>query len=154
MKKIVCLIMALLTVTCIFCSCGKKISSGSENGQSETEGLSGKNKRSEITTRNPYEVKTELGTGKNKFVYEIIKPDGTVLSYLVNTDYTNVGETLSNYGLITFSADEKGNETWLINGIDITEGEWVFYIDGKHSKKSPNEIEIDEMSIYSFVYDN
>lgn len=136
-KRFMFTVIALvLALTFVFCSCG-------ENNDSQAD-----------TTTDVSVALTDLGSGKSRFVFEVVDGEGNVTSFNVHTDETVVGEALQEYGLISGEEGAYGIYIKEVNGIiadyEIDGTYWAFYVDGEMSMKGADQVEIVEGATYSF----
>lgn len=141
MKKsgIVAIILALLTIVSVFCSCGGE-------------------KAPEIVTNANSSPITQFGNGKNRFLLNIVDKDGKLSEFAINTDETTIGSALEKIGLIKGTEGAYGLYVTIVNGIKAeyeTDGcYWAFYIGDDLATTGVDSVEIVEDTVYTFRVEN
>lgn len=128
--------IVLIAATALFVSGCKK-----ENADSGTSSVS----ESEVIS---------LGAGKTSFDFQVVYDNGKCENYLIKTDKKNVGEALSELGLIEGENGDYGLMVDTVNGVKAVYEEdhkyWAFYVDGNYAPKSADQTEIEKGKKYSF----
>ncbi|MCR5151483.1 MAG: hypothetical protein K6B52_09720 [Clostridiales bacterium] len=139
-KTVYFLFTAFLAVLVLFCSCSKTDKSVPETA----------------VTADRNALKTEIGTGRISFYFEVTDEKSTLKSFLIHTDETNLYNALNSYGLIKTQVINEGETVKNIDGItaysDENKTHWAFFINGKKSSTVCEKTVIEEGSIYSFVF--
>ena len=130
MRKVISVILAVLCLAGVFCSCTKKAPDT-------------------VETKQRTAIRTVYGTpGQNHhFYWDIVKEDGTIDGYEIWTMEKTFGGALEKMKVAEFTV----NETEVVN-YDLPEGtRWAFYINGAYSKENPKDLETVNGYIYSLV---
>jgi hypothetical protein len=100
----------------------------------------------------------EIGSGSNRFRFDVVDKDGVTTSYLVHTSESSVGQALVGVGLLEGTFTSFGVLVRSVDGIpvDFTADQafWGFYVDGVFADENNRVDQItiaDDLSvIYSF----
>ena len=95
-----------------------------------------------------------LGEGETQFTFTVTDAEGSVSSFIINTDRTTVGAALLELELISGEDGPYGLYVKTVNGItadyDIDGTYWCFYIDGEYAMSGVDKTDIIEGTVYSF----
>lgn len=139
MKKahIIAVILALIAVISAFCSCSTK-----------TE------PKPEIVTNANSNPITQLGSGANRFLLNIVDKDGKLSEFAINTDEVTVGAALEKIDMIRGTQGAYGLYVTIVNSIKAeyeTDGcYWAFYIGDELATTGVDSVEIVEGETYTF----
>ena len=96
----------------------------------------------------------EYGEGEKSFTLEVTDADENVVSCVINTDATTVGEALCDLGLIDGDDSEYGLYVKSVNNMTYnyeTDGKyWAFYIDGEYAMTGVDDTDVTDGSTYAF----
>ncbi len=136
MRLLFSIISVALIAVFIFCSCQNKPSD-------ETA----------TTTFVEMTEMTEIGQGKNIFVFRVHDENGHITPFIIKTDKTIVGEALQEYGLIEGDEGNFGLYVKKVNGIfaeyETTGNYWAFYIGDSYAAQGIDMTEIVNGEVYS-----
>lgn len=96
----------------------------------------------------------EFGEGDKSFTLEVTGEDANVISCVVYTNASTVGEALSDLNLIDGDDSEYGLYVKSVNNMTYsyeTDGKyWAFYVDGEYAVNGVDDTEITDGSTYAF----
>ena len=105
-------------------------------------------------TETPSVIGGVKGEGETVFPFEVIKPDGTKISYEVHTDKTTVGEALLDAGLIAGEDGAYGLYVKTVDGVTLDYDKdgmyWSFYINGEYAMSGVDTTDITADTVYAF----
>lgn len=97
---------------------------------------------------------TSVGEGSTVFSFTVVDKDGNTTPFEIHTDKENVGEALTELGLIDGEDSGYGLFVKTVNGITAdydTDGVyWAFYIDGEYAATGVDATPITDGADYSF----
>ncbi len=95
-----------------------------------------------------------VGEGNLSFALTITDEIGSELNVTVHTDRSNIGEALTDLGIIAGEEGVYGLYVKTVNGISLDfsqENEyWAFYVNGEYTADGPYRTEISDGSAYAF----
>lgn len=95
-----------------------------------------------------------LGAGAAAFTFTVVDREGNETTAVIRTDKTNVGDALTELGLIDGEKNPYGFYVTTVNGItldfDADGWYWAFWVDGKYAASGVDSTEITDGSVYSF----
>ena len=128
---------------------------GSEDDAEEESGVSADQIGAEVSY--PTEAITEgaeFGEGDKSFTLEVTGEDANVISCVVYTNASTVGEALTALNLIDGDDSEYGLYVKSVNNMTYsyeTDGKyWAFYVDGEYAVNGVDDTEITDGSTYAF----
>ncbi len=134
-SRIVAVLIAVLTVASVFCSCTTA-------------------KKPEIVTNANSNPITQLGSGANRFILNVVDKDGKLSEFAVNTDEKTVGAALEGIDMIRGKQSQYGLYVTIVNSIKAeyeTDGcYWAFYIGNELASTGVDAVEIVEGETYTF----
>ena len=96
----------------------------------------------------------EFGEGDKSFTLEVADEDANVISCVVYTNASTVGEALSDLNLIDGDDSEYGLYVKSVNNMTYsyeTDGKyWAFYVDGEYAVTGVDDTEVTDGSTYAF----
>ena len=96
----------------------------------------------------------EFGEGDKSFTLEVTGEDANVISCVVYTNASTVGEALTALNLIDGDDSEYGLYVKSVNNMTYnyeTDGKyWAFYVDGEYAVNGVDDTEITDGSTYAF----
>ena len=96
----------------------------------------------------------EFGEGDKSFTLEVTGEDANVISCVVYTNASTVGEALSDLNLIDGDDSEYGLYVKSVNNMTYsyeTDGKyWAFYVDGEYAVTGVDDTEVTDGSTYAF----
>ena len=102
-----------------------------------------------------YRKDKEFGKGSKTLVFEV-EAEGEKVTFTIKTDKKTVGEALLEHDLISGEEGPFGLYVKKVNGMtadyDVNQTYWAFYVDGEYAMTGVELTEINEESVYKFVY--
>ncbi|MBR6344947.1 MAG: DUF4430 domain-containing protein, partial [Lachnospiraceae bacterium] len=96
----------------------------------------------------------EFGEGDKSFTLEVTGEDANVISCVVYTNASTVGEALTELNLIDGDDSDYGLFVKSVNNMTYnyeTDGKyWAFYVDGEYAVNGVDDTEITDGSTYAF----
>lgn len=135
-SRVIAIILAILTIASVFCSCDKTA------------------KKPELVTNANSNPITQLGSGKNRFLLNVVDNNGRLSEFVINTDEKTVGSALKKIDMIRGKESSYGLYVTVVNSIRAeyeTDGcYWAFYIGDELASTGVDAVEIVEDTIYTF----
>lgn len=95
-----------------------------------------------------------LGQGQTEFAFTVVDAQGNEKSYTIRTDKKNVGEALTELGLISGVQDTYGLYVKTVDGITVDYDKdkkyWAFYVNGAYATAGVDTTEITPGASYAF----
>ncbi len=139
----VCGVLLAVTMAAGMTACGNKnADNGSvqESAQAQTEGV--------------FADGSDLGEGNIEFTLTVTDKDGAESSFTVHTDKENVGEALTEIGIIAGEEGDYGLYVKTVNGVtadyDVDQTYWAFYINGEYASTGVDSTPVTAGDTYSF----
>ena len=128
---------------------------GSEDDAEEESGVSADQIGAEVSyTTEAITDGAEFGEGDKSFTLEVTGEDANVISCVVYTNASTVGEALTALNLIDGDDSEYGLYVKSVNNMTYsyeTDGKyWAFYVDGEYAVNGVDDTEITDGSTYAF----
>ena len=125
-KVRVCGVLLAVTMAAGMTACGSKSGdNGSTQGtvQAQTDGV--------------FADGSELGEGNTEFTLTVTDTEGAESSFTIHTDKENVGDALTEIGIIAGEEGDYGLYVKTVNGVtadyDVDQTYWAFYINGEYA---------------------
>lgn len=146
-KVRVCGVLLAVTLTAGMTACGSKSGdNGSTQGpvqesvQAQTDGV--------------FVDGSELGEGNTEFTLTVTDKEGTESSFTIHTDKENVGDALTEIGIIAGEEGDYGLYVKTVNGVtadyDVDQTYWAFYINGEYASTGVDATSVTAGDTYSF----
>ena len=137
MKKTILPLIVLITlITCLFCGC-KNNSVQNENPDSSSSFFT-----------------TDLGEGKNSFVFVVSDADGNQKAFNISTNKEIVGDALKEHNLISGEEGDFGLYVKTVDGKTYDYNKdgkyWAFYINGEYATTGVDKTKINTSDSYMF----
>ena len=151
MKKLVsgkwkvraCGVLLAVTMAAGMTACGSKSGdNGSTQGtvQAQTDGV--------------FADGSELGEGNTEFTLTVTDTEGAESSFTIHTDKENVGDALTEIGIIAGEEGDYGLYVKTVNGVtadyDVDQTYWAFYINGEYASTGVDATPVTAGDTYSF----
>ena len=155
MKKLVsgewkvraCGVLLAVTMVAGMTACGSKAGdNGSTQGtvqesvQAQTDGV--------------FADGSELGEGNTEFSLTVTDKEGAESSFTIHTDKENVGDALTEIGMIAGEEGDYGLYVKTVNGVtadyDVDQTYWAFYINGEYASTGVDATPVTAGDTYSF----
>ncbi len=111
-----------------------------ETAQAQTEGV--------------FDDGSNLGEGNTEFTLTVTDKDGAESSFTIHTDQENVGDALTEIGIIAGDESDYGLYVKTVNGItadyDTDQTYWAFYINGEYAVTGVDSTPVTAGDTYSF----
>lgn len=134
-SRIIAILLAALTIASLFCSCTST-------------------KKPEVVTNANSNPITQLGSGKTRFLFNVVDKEGKLSEFAINTDETTVGAALKKIDMIRGKEGAYGLYVTVVNSIKAeyeTDGcYWAFYIGNELATTGVDSVEIVEGTVYTF----
>lgn len=146
-KVRVCGVLLAVTMAAGMTACGGKSGdNGStqgtiqESAQAQTEGV--------------FADGSDLGEGNTEFTLAVTDKDGNESSITIHTDKENVGDALTEIGIIAGEEGDYGLYVKTVNGVtadyDTDQTYWAFYINGEYASTGVDATPVTAGDTYSF----
>ncbi len=142
-KVRVCGVLLAVSMAVGMTACSNKTTdNGSiqETAQAQTEGV--------------FDDGSNLGEGNIEFTLTVTDKDGAESSFTIHTDQENVGDALTEIGIIAGDESDYGLYVKTVNGItadyDTDQTYWAFYINGKYASTGVDSTPVTAGDTYSF----
>ena len=147
LKVRVCGVLPAVTMAAGMTACGGKSGdNGStqgtiqESAQAQTEGV--------------FADGSDLGEGNTEFTLAVTDKDGNESSFTIHTDKENVGDALTEIGIIAGEEGDYGLYVKTVNGVtadyDTDQTYWAFYINGEYASTGVDATPVTAGDTYSF----
>lgn len=97
---------------------------------------------------------SELGEGNTEFTLTVTDKEGAESSFTIHTDKGNVGDALTEIGMIAGEEGDYGLYVKTVNGVtadyDVDQTYWAFYINGEYASTGVDATPVTAGDIYSF----
>lgn len=97
---------------------------------------------------------SELGEGNTEFTLTVTDKEGTESSFTIYTDKENVGDALTEIGMIAGEEGDYGLYVKTVNGVtadyDVDQTYWAFYINGEYASTGVDATPVTAGDTYSF----
>ena len=97
---------------------------------------------------------SDLGEGNTEFTLTVTDKDGTESSFTIHTDKENVGDALTETGIIAGEEGYYGLYVKTVNGVtadyDVDQTYWAFYINGEYASTGVDSTPVTAGDTYSF----
>ena len=159
LKKLWSVVLATMLVAAMsVCAvgCGNTEAPAADSADAEEEsGVSADQIGAEVSyTTEAITDGAEFGEGDKSFTLEVTGEDANVISCVVYTNASTVGEALSDLNLIDGDDSEYGLYVKSVNNMTYsyeTDGKyWAFYVDGEYAVNGVDDTEITDGSTYAF----
>ena len=142
-KVRVCGVLLAVTMAAGMTACGSKSGdNGSTQGtvQAQTDGV--------------FADGSELGGGNTEFTLTVTDTEGAESSFTIHTDKENVGDALTEIGIIAGEEGDYGLYVKTVNGVtadyDVDQTYWAFYINGEYASTGVDATPVTAGDTYSF----
>ena len=142
-KVRVCGVLLAVSMVAGMTACGSKnADNGSvqETAQAQTDGV--------------FADGSDLGEGNTEFTMTVTDKDGTESSFTIHTDKENVGDALTEIGIIAGEEGDYGLYVKTVNGVtadyDVDQTYWAFYINGEYASTGVDSTPVTAGDTYSF----
>ena len=142
-KVRVCGVLLAVTMAAGMTACGSKSGdNGSTQGtvQAQTDGV--------------FADGSELGEGNTEFTLTVTDTEGAESSFTIHTDKENVGDALTEIGIIAGEEGDCGLYVKTVNGVtadyDVDQTYWAFYINGEYASTGVDATPVTAGDTYSF----
>ena len=142
-KVRVCGVLLAVTMAAGMTACGSKSGdNGSTQGtvQAQTDGV--------------FADGSELGEGNTEFTLTVTDTEGAESSFTIHTDKENVGDALTEIGIIAGEEGDYGLYVKTVNGVtadyDVDQTYWAFYINGEYASTGVDHTPVTAWDTYSF----
>ena len=142
-KVRVCGVLLAVTMAAGMTACGSKSGdNGSTQGtvQAQTDGV--------------FADGSELGEGNTEFTLTVTDTEGAESSFTIYTDKENVGDALTEIGIIAGEEGDYGLYVKTVNGVtadyDVDQTYWAFYINGEYASTGVDATPVTAGDTYSF----
>ena len=142
-KVRVCGVLLAVTMAAGMTACGSKSGdNGSTQGtvQAQTDGV--------------FADGSELGEGNTEFTLTVTDTEGAESSFTIHTDKENVGDALTEIGIIAGEEGDYGLYVKTVNGVtadyDVDQTYWAFYINGEYASTGVDATSVTAGDTYSF----
>lgn len=142
-KVRVCGVLLAVTMAAGMTACGSKSGdNGSTQGtvQAQTDGV--------------FADGSELGEGNTEFTLTVTDTEGAESSFTIHTDKENVGDALTEIGIIAGEEGDYGLYVKTVNGVtadyDVDQIYWAFYINGEYASTGVDATPVTAGDTYSF----
>ena len=159
LKKLWSIVLATMLVAAIsVCAvgCGNTEAPAADTADAEEEsGVSADQIGAEVSyTTEAITDGAEFGEGDKSFTLEVTGEDANVISCVVYTNASTVGEALTELNLIDGDDSEYGLYVKSVNNMTYsyeTDGKyWAFYVDGEYAVNGVDDTKITDGSTYAF----
>lgn len=151
MKKYIFCIAILLIAISIFASCAKNTETPANETTTAATLITTEQTTFALPSEEPTYL-TSIGNGANSFVFNVIDLEGNETSYLIKTDLSAVGPSLTSLGMININ--EANGAITDVNGINAdtnkTGVKWAVYSNGENITATVNETTIKSGTVYTF----
>lgn len=141
-KVRVCGVLLAVSMAAGMTACGNKnAENGSvqESAQAQTEGV--------------FADGSDLGEGNTEFTLTVTDKDGAESSFTIHTDKENVGDALTEIGIIAGEEGDYGLYVKTVNGVtadyDVDQTYWAFYINGEYASTGVDSTPVTAGDTYS-----
>lgn len=97
---------------------------------------------------------SDLGEGNTEFTLTVTDKDGAESSFTIHTDKENVGDALTEIGIIAGEEGDYGLYVKTVNGVtadyDTDQTYWAFYINGEYASTGVGATPVNAGDTYSF----
>ena len=97
---------------------------------------------------------SELGEGNTEFTLTVTDTEGAESSFTIHTDKENVGDALTEIGIIAGEEGDYGLYVKTVNGVtadyDVDQTYWAFYINGEYASTGVDATPVTAGDTYSF----
>ena len=97
---------------------------------------------------------SDLGEGNTAFTLTVTDKDGAESSFTIHTDKENVGDALTEIGIIAGEEGDYGLYVKTVNGMtadyDVDQTYWAFYINGEYASTGVDSTPVTAGDTYSF----
>ena len=97
---------------------------------------------------------SDLGEGNTEFTMTVTDKDGAESSFTIHTDKENVGDALTEIGIIAGEEGDYGLYVKTVNGVtadyDVDQTYWAFYINGEYASTGVDSTPVTAGDTYSF----
>lgn len=129
------------------------IACGSKSG--DNSGTQGTVQESAQTqTEGAFADGSELGEGNTEFTLTVTDKEGAESSFTIHTDKENVGDALTEIGIIAGEEGDYGLYVKTVNGVtadyDADQTYWAFYINGEYASTGVDSTPVTAGDTYSF----
>lgn len=142
-KMMTCGVLLAVAMTAGMTACG------SSNGAGNTVQES-----AEAAVDGVFADGSELGEGNTEFVLTVTDGDGAESSFTIHTDKENVGDALTEIGIIAGEEGDYGLYVKTVNGVtadyDVDQTYWAFYINGEYASTGVDSTPVTAGDTYSF----
>lgn len=142
-KVKVCGVLLAVSMVAGMTACGSKnVDNGNvqETAQTQTDGA--------------FTDGSDLGEGNTEFTLTVTDKDGTESSFTIHTDKENVGDALTEIGIIAGEEGDYGLYVKTVNGVtadyDVDQTYWAFYINGEYASTGVDSTPVTAGDTYSF----
>jgi len=101
-------------------------------------------------------IPTDIGEGSISFIFEVKDDKEDITVWKVHTNETTVGAALLEVGLIKGTTSDMGLMVEYVDGLraDYMEDNawWAFYINGEMAMQGVDSTEIEEGTLYAFIF--
>ena len=142
-KVRVCGVLLAVTMAAGMTACGSK---SGDNGSTQGTG--------QAQTDGVFADGSELGEGNTEFTLTVTDTEGAESSFTIHTDKENVGDALTEIGIIAGEEGDYGLYVKTVNGVtadyDVDQTYWAFYINGEYASTGVDATPVTAGDTYSF----
>ena len=146
-KVRVCGVLLAVSMTAGMTACGSK-NADSGNAQGAVQ------ESAQAQTDDVFADGSELGEGDTEFTMTVTDKDGVESSFTIHTDKENVGDALTEIGIIAGEEGDYGLYVKTVNGVtadyDVDQTYWAFYINGEYASTGVDSTPVTAGDTYSF----
>ncbi|MCL2819917.1 MAG: DUF4430 domain-containing protein [Oscillospiraceae bacterium] len=158
-KNILLLIAMTLLMTASILMAAACAPAGNPNGNNENAN-DGATIPGNADTAEPVDtsvvIPTDIGEGSTSFIFEVTDDKEDITVWKVHTNETTVGAALLEAGLVEGTVSAMGLMVEFVDGLraDYMEDNawWAFYINGEMAMEGVDTTEIEEGTLYAFVF--
>lgn len=142
-KVRVCGVLLAVSMAAGMTACGNK---NAENGSVQES--------AQVQAEDVFADGSDLGEGNTEFTLTVTDKDGAESSFTIHTDKENVGEALTEIGIIAGEEGDYGLYVKTVNGVtadyDVDQTYWAFYINGEYASTGVDSTPVTAGDTYSF----
>lgn len=141
-KVRVCGVLLAASMVAGMTACGNK---NAENGSVQES--------AQVQAEGVFADGSDLGEGNTEFTLTVTDKDGVESSFTIHTDKENVGDALTEIGIISGEEGDYGLYVKTVNGVtadyDVDQTYWAFYINGEYASTGVDSTPVTAGDTYS-----
>lgn len=142
-----CGVLLAVTMAAGMTACGSKSGDdGSAQGAVQES--------AQAQTQSAFADGSDLGEGNTEFTLTVTDKEGAESSFTIHTDRENVGDALTEIGIIVGEEGDYGLYVKTVNGVtadyDTDQTYWAFYINGEYASTGVDSTPVTAGDTYSF----